>query len=86
MSGYQRPRNHSALSVKLPRLPSNLPGAEIINGAYTLLETADSQNVKRNLEAPFPAIMLQAPNGSTYRMSVDNAGALVLVQVPVPSS
>jgi hypothetical protein len=86
MSGYQRPRGHSALAVRLPRLPGGLPGAEIINGAFTMLENADTQNVKRNLESPFPSLMLQAPNGSTYRMSVDNAGALVLVQVPVPSS
>lgn len=82
MSGYQRPRNHSALSVHLPRLPGNFPGADVINGAFTLLEAADAQNIKRNIEAAFPAILLQAPNGSTYRVSVDDTGALVLVQVP----
>jgi hypothetical protein len=86
MSGYQRPRNHSALSVKLPRLPFNFPGADIVNGAFTLLENADSQNVKKNLEAPFPAILMLAADGSTYRITLDNsnpaAPVLKFVQVP----
>lgn len=86
MSGYQRPRAHSPPSVKLARLPGQLPGAEIVNSAFTLLEAADAQNLKRSLEPAFPSLLLQAPDGSTYRVSVDISDpdnpTLALVQVP----
>jgi hypothetical protein len=87
MSGYQRPRTHSAPAVKLPRLPDG-QNAEIINGAFVLLERADAQNAKNNLEPAFPSVLLQAPDGSTYRLSVAKAPApyLVLTLVPPRSS
>jgi hypothetical protein len=86
MSGYQRPRDHSALGLRLPRLQGQTQGTEIINGAFTMMERADLQNVKKNIEPSFPSLLLLAPNGSSYRITVDNTGALVAVQVPVPPS
>jgi hypothetical protein len=86
MSGYQRPRNPGVVPVKLPRLTGSSPDAGVVNAAFTILEQADTQNVKRNMETPFPSLLLLAPDGSSYRVTVDISDAanptLALVQVP----
>jgi hypothetical protein len=47
---------------------------------------ADAMNRKANMsdEPVYAAVMLIAPNGSTWRLSVDNTGALSTTAVPRP--
>jgi len=46
------------------------------------IEAADRQNVKAGQEFMAPSLMLPAPDGSTWRVTVDNTGALITAQVP----
>jgi hypothetical protein len=46
----------------------------VINSAFAQLEQADAANVKRGREPYFPSLLLGAPNGATYRVTVQLAG------------
>lgn len=80
MSGYQRPPGVATVVLRLPRVPSQGNGF-FINQAFTLLEGADTQNLKRGQELALPSVLLTSPNGGTWRLTVDNAGNLTLAQV-----
>jgi hypothetical protein len=82
MSGYQRPRTTAQVTLHLGRLPANSSQGAQVNNAFTLLEAADLQNVKRNQETAFPSILLVADDGSTWRVTVSTTGVLTTAQVP----
>jgi hypothetical protein len=65
-----------------PPAPFSAPTTGDIN--QRLAEIVDALNRKANANGAtvFPFIGLMAPDGSTWKLSVDNAGALHADQVP----
>ena len=64
--------------MKLP-----VPEDAFLRQAFSIMERADSQNVKKNqdIELGQNRIILTSPNGTRYALAVDNAGALSTVVV-----
>lgn len=52
------------------------PNEEILRQAFRIIEQADQQNQKRN-----QPIIITAPNGTQYKIVVDNAGMLSTVPI-----
>lgn len=67
---------------RLMRLPGTERIAQAWNENCNAIEAADRQNVKAGQEFMVPALLLPAPDGSTWRVTVDNTGALTTTQVP----
>ena len=83
MSGFQRPRwGIGRGRLQLPRIASGAPVTETVNNAFTVLETADAENVKRGQEISLPALLLTDADGATWRVTVSAAGALTTARVP----
>lgn len=83
MSGYQRPPGIATTLLRLPRVART--GADNpINQAFTLLEQADTQNLKRGQEIALPSLLLTASDGSTWRVTIAGDGQLTASQVPRP--
>lgn len=63
--------------MKLPRVPSKYDERDQTD-TRAAIEQADAQNYKRNrdLEIGDNRIILKAPNGTRYAITVDNAGVL----------
>jgi hypothetical protein len=84
MSGIVRRRGIPAPApLQLARI-SFAPVAGPINSAFAQIEQADAQNLKRGQEVSAPSLLLAAPNGATYRVSVVlTAGVPSLALAPV---
>lgn len=76
------PRAVTAMIRRLPRLPGSDRLAGSWNQMCNAIEDADRQNAKIGQELAVPAVLLPAPDGSTWRVTVDNTGTLVTTQVP----
>lgn len=63
-------------TLALPRSGDDRVSADVFNTAMRQLEVANANNVKKGQEPAFPAILLQAPGGGVYRLSVDDDGNL----------
>jgi hypothetical protein len=50
--------------------------------ARPAIERELARTLRQIIESEFPALLLRAPDGSTWRVTVDDAGALTTVQVP----
>jgi hypothetical protein len=69
--------------LQLPRV-AFAPVAAPVNAAFSQIEQADRQNVKRGQEISVPSILLAAPNGATFRVTIDLTGAVpALALAPV---
>jgi hypothetical protein len=85
MSGtpYQRPRYGVGRGrMQLPRVDFG-PVAQQVNGAFTIIEMADNQNLKTGQDAAVSALLLTDANNVTWRVTASTDGTLALVQVPV---
>lgn len=84
MSGAANRRGLPATPpLQLARV-SFAPVAAPINSAFAQIERADAQNLKRGQEIFAPSLLLAAPNGATYRVSVVFAGGIpTLALAPV---
>ena len=53
-----------------------LPPAQdiVLRQAFQTLEAEDKRNIKAGIAQPF--LLLQAPNGTVYRVTVNNAGTI----------
>jgi hypothetical protein len=88
--------NFSAVSNKLVIDNSNRPDPFlvgdfssrklIVNGDPTSLATLEIKNGDTYISNPNKGIILTSPNGSCWRVTVDNAGALLRTSVACPSS
>lgn len=56
--------------MKLPSTPDQL-----LRQAFQTLESEDRRNMKAGQSQPF--LLLTAPNGTVYKITVNNAGQLV---------
>lgn len=56
---------------------------EQIRQAFNILESADFQNVKRNQDLTFNMnrLILTAPNGTKYHITVNNLGVITAVAI-----
>lgn len=56
---------------------------EQIRQAFNILESADFQNVKRNQDLTFNMnrLILTAPNGAKYHITVNNLGVITAVAI-----
>lgn len=59
------------------KLPA--PTDEATRQAFRILESEDKRNMKAGQAQDF--ILLKAPNGTVYRVTVNNAGAVVATPV-----
>lgn len=75
MSGYQRPRLPGAPRLALTRAVVGSNNVDVINQAFTALEIADAQNVKRGQETQQRSMLLTAQTGQSVRMTVTVTGS-----------
>jgi hypothetical protein len=85
VSGYQRPLSPGAPRMNLTRAAPGTPNADVINQAFTLLEMADGQNVKRGQETQQRSMLLTAQTGQTVRLTVTVTGSGTDVDPYVPT-
>ena len=67
------------MTGRAPSRPVSLPGNAA--AAVRTVERELTMLVRRGEEALFPAVLLQAPDGSTWRVTVTDTGELVTSQV-----
>jgi len=85
MSGasYKRPLYGSGTGrMQLARATSLKDVVNAHNSAATVIELADSQNVKNGQETQASSLLLTDTSGVTWRITVSPAGALQTVRVP----
>jgi hypothetical protein len=83
MSGTHAPAVRSAaLTLRLPRARGLDQGSQAINAAFDLIERADANNVKTGQQSTFPGIVLLSPSQIGFLLTVTDAGALVVTQLP----
>jgi len=75
------PRGALAL-LRLPRARETVVRSTDFNAAMQAIETADAGNAKQTQTPAFPAVILAGPDGSSWRLTVDAAGALHTTAVP----
>lgn len=81
MSGYQRPRTAGAAPLRLPRMPSDVPGGSEMNSAMQQIENADAQNLKRGHETQHASLIMTDQNKVSWRITVSTSGALVVTRM-----
>jgi hypothetical protein len=62
--------------LRLPRSGGAPPRATLWDATMEQLERADAANVKNGTTPALPGLILTAPDGSSWRVLVDAAGAL----------
>jgi hypothetical protein len=84
MSGtHNAPAVRGTQALKLPRMRGQSPDAIQLNAALDLIERADATNVKALEQPTFPGIvLLSSPGRIGYLLTVNDAGALVVTQLP----
>jgi hypothetical protein len=67
-----------------PRAPAPTPVPLIgtLDQKLAQLVNAISEKANNTLEPTYHAVLLMAPDGSTWRVTINAAGALVTAQVP----
>lgn len=70
-------------TLRLPRMGNSSPSA-VWDQTMQQLEQADAKNVKERQTPTLPAVILVAPDGSAWRLTVSPAGALTTTAVPRP--
>jgi hypothetical protein len=83
MSGTRAPAGRGAtLALRLPRVGARYDAA-LLNTALDLTERADATNVKTGQQPAFAGIiLLSAPSQIGYLLTIDDAGALHVEQLP----
>jgi hypothetical protein len=71
------------MNLNLPTPPAGYD-REYFRYSFSLLDRVQQQNVTR-LEA-VDGVLLQAPNGSVWKVSVDNSGNLVTTSIALGQS
>jgi hypothetical protein len=64
--------------------PQQVPLVGSITDRLSALAAAISRKADNTLEPTYAAVMLSAPDGSTWKLTVDATGALHTAQVPRP--
>lgn len=85
MSGsgtHSAPVARGTQPLRLPRVRGQSPDAIQINAAMDLIERADATNVKALEQPTFPGVVLLSPSRIGYLLTVNDAGALVVTQLP----
>lgn len=69
-------------ALRLPRMRGQSPDAIQVNAAMDLIERADASNVKTLMQPTFPGVVLLSPSRIGFLLTVTDAGALVVTQLP----
>jgi hypothetical protein len=69
-------------ALRLPRVRGQSPDSIQVNAAMDLIERADASSVKTGQQPTFPGVVLLSPSRIGYLLSVNDAGALVVTQLP----
>ena len=70
-----------ASSLRLPRANIGVVKASDFDNAMQMIERADAVDVKLGQTPTFPAVILVASDGSTWRLVVEPGGALATTPV-----
>jgi hypothetical protein len=83
MSGARAPAGRGAtLALRLPRVGARYD-PELLNTALDLTERADATSVKTGQQPAFAGlVLLSSPSQIGYLLTVDDAGALHVEQLP----
>jgi hypothetical protein len=83
MSGTRAPAGRGAtLALRLPRVIERYDPA-LLNSALDLIERADATSVKTGQQPTFASVvLLSSPSQIAYLLTVDDAGALLVEQLP----
>jgi hypothetical protein len=69
--------------LRLPRAPPQRDAAtQALNTGFDLLERADAASVKAGQQPTFPGVVLLSPSNIGFLLTVSDAGALVVTQLP----
>jgi hypothetical protein len=83
MSGtHNAPTARGTQALRLPRTRGQSPDAIAVNSAMDLIERADASNVKTLMQPAFPGVVLLSPSRIGFLLTVTDAGALVVTQLP----
>lgn len=83
MSGAAPSTRGITTTLKLPRVPARRDDTSLaINTGFDMIERADGTSVKSGQQPSFPGIVLLSPSRIGYLVTVTDAGALQVTQLP----